>query len=289
MKSKYLNTLKYLGLITIGSFIYAFAFDWLYIPNNISLGGLTGISQIVTHFLPQIPVGVLVIILNIPLFIIGVKLQGRRILITSIAAMVISSLFIDIIPLFITFHPIEDKFLVCVFGGVLVGIGLGMLLLVGATTGGTELAARLLKYKFRHISIGRLCLAIDIFIIVAYIVVSKRVDSILYAIVAMYISTLAIDLVVYGRNTSKVACIVCDDGEAMKQKLIELDLGVTEIKAVGGYSNTGKDMLICAFKPSKISELKSTIINIDKSAFVIICKADDIFGEGFAECNLNSL
>ena len=203
--------------------------------------------------------------------------------------MVISSLFIDIIPLFITFHPIKDKFLVSVFGGVLVGIGLGMLLLVGATTGGTELAARLLKYKYRHISIGRLCLAIDIFIIVAYIVVSKRVDSILYAIVAMYISTLAIDLVVYGRNTSKVACIVCDDGEAMKKKLIELDLGVTEIKAVGGYSNTGKDMLICAFKPSKISELKSTIINIDKSAFVIICKADDIFGEGFAECNLNSL
>ena len=77
---KYLNTLKYLGLITIGSFIYAFAFDWLYIPNNISMGGLTGISQIITHFLPQIPVGVLVIILNIPLFIIGVKLQGRRIL-----------------------------------------------------------------------------------------------------------------------------------------------------------------------------------------------------------------
>ena len=286
---KYLNTLKYLGLITIGSFIYAFAFDWLYIPNNISMGGLTGISQIITHFLPQIPVGVLVIILNIPLFIIGVKLQGRRILISSIAAMVISSLFIDIIPLFITFHPIKDKFLVSVFGGVLVGIGLGMLLLVGATTGGTELAARLLKYKYRHISIGRLCLTIDIFIIVAYIVVSKRVDSILYAIVAMYISTLAIDLVVYGRNTSKVACIVCDDGEAMKKKLIELDLGVTEIKAVGGYSNTGKDMLICAFKPSKISELKSTIINIDKSAFVIICKADDIFGEGFAECNLNSL
>ncbi len=289
MKRKYLNTLKYLGLITIGSFIYAFAFDWLYIPNNISMGGLTGISQIITHFLPQIPVGVLVIILNIPLFIIGVKLQGRRILITSIAAMVISSLFIDIIPLFITFHPIKDKFLVSVFGGVLVGIGLGMLLLVGATTGGTELAARLLKYKYRHISIGRLCLAINIFIIVAYIVVSKRVDSILYAIVAMYISTLAIDLVVYGINTSKVACIVCDDGEAMKQKLIELDLGVTEIKAVGGYSNSGKDMLICAFKPSKISELKSTIINIDKSAFVIICKADDIFGEGFAECNLNSL
>ncbi|MBQ3897709.1 MAG: YitT family protein, partial [Clostridia bacterium] len=275
MKRKYLNTLKYLGLITIGSFIYAFAFDWLYIPNNISMGGLTGISQIIAHFLPQIPVGVLVIILNIPLFIIGVKLQGRRILITSIAAMVISSLFIDIIPLFITFHPIKDKFLVSVFGGVLVGIGLGMLLLVGATTGGTELAARLLKYKYRHISIGRLCLAIDIFIIVAYIVVSKRVDSILYAIVAMYISTLAIDLVVYGRNTSKVACIVCDDGEAMKKKLIELDLGVTEIKAVGGYSNSGKDMLICAFKPSKISELKSTIINIDKSAFVIICKADD--------------
>ena len=95
---KYLNTLKDVGLIVIGSFIYAFAFDWLYVPNNLSMGGITGISQIVTHFLPQIPVGVLVIILNIPLFAIAVKLQGKRILINSIEAMVISSLFIDLIP-----------------------------------------------------------------------------------------------------------------------------------------------------------------------------------------------
>lgn len=286
---KYIRQLKISVLIIIGSFIYAFAFDWLYVPNNLSMGGITGISQIINHFIPQIPIGVLVILLNVPLFCLALKLQGRQILLESLLAMVVSSVFIDIIPLFITFHPIEDTFLVSVFGGVLVGTGLGLLLLVGATTGGTELAARILKHRYRHVSIGRLCLIIDIIIIAAYIVVAKRIDAILYAMVAMYISTVAIDGVVYGRNTAKVACIICDDGEKMKEKLVELDLGVTEIKVRGGYSNDGKDMLICAFKPSRISALKSTIINIDKNAFVMICRADDVFGEGFAEVCLNSL
>lgn len=285
----YLRTLKTLGIIVVGSFIYAFAFDALYVPNNLSMGGLTGVSQIINHFIPQLPVGVLVICLNIPLFIIAVRTQGRSILIESVAAMTVSSVFIDVIPLIYDFKPIEDKFLVSIFGGILVGAGIGTLIMVGATTGGTELAARLLKRRFHHLSIGRLCLFIDIVVICSHYVVSKRIDSILYATVAMYISTVAIDLVLYGRNTAKVACVICDNGSEMRNTLIQNDLGVTQIEAKGGYSNSGKDVLICAFKPSRISELKATVISVDKNAFVIICRADDIFGEGFAECNLNSL
>ncbi len=286
---KFLNILKVAGLTAAGSLIYAFAFDWLFVPNNIVMGGFTGLSQTINRLFPAVPVGVLIVVMNIPLFIIGIKLEGIKLLFTSIFAMVTSSVFIDVIPLFITFKPIDDTFLVSVFGGVLVGVGSGLMLLVGATTGGTELAARLLKYRFRHISIGRLCLIIDLSVIVLYTIVFKDIKNALYAAVAMYISMVAMDAVVYGRNTSKVACIVCSDGETMKKTLLSLDLGVTEIRARGGYSDENKDMLICAFKPSRISALKSAIISIDKTAFVIICRTDDIFGEGFAECNLNSI
>ena len=281
--------MKDIGLITLGSVIYAFAFDWLFAPNNIAMGGITGLSQIVNHYFPAVPVGTLVVVLNIPLFVIGVKLQGMKLLFSSIFAMVISSVCIDVIPLFITFKPIEDYFLVSVFGGVLVGIGSGLMMMVGATTGGTELGARLLKHQFRHISIGKLCLAIDLTVIVLYTIAFKKIENALYAAVAMYIINIAMDAVVYGMNRSKVACIVCSDGEAMKSKLLSLNLGVTEIKATGGFSNSSKDVLICAFKPSRIAAIKSSVISIDKTAFVIICRADDIFGEGFAECDLNSL
>ena len=286
---KTLNILKTAGFITVGSLIYAIAFDWLFAPNNIAMGGLTGLSQIINHYFPAVPVGTLVVALNVPLFIIGVRLQGVKLLFSSIFAMLISSVFIDVIPLFITFRPLEDKFLVSVFGGVLVGVGTGMMLLVGATTGGTELGARLLKYKFRHVSIGKLCLAIDLTVIVLYTIAFRKIENALYATVAMYIINVAMDAVIYGTNRSKVACIVCSDGETMKNELLSLNLGVTEIKAKGGFSNSSKDVLICAFKPSRISAIKSSVIRIDKTAFVIICRADDIFGEGFAECDLNSL
>ena len=97
------------------------------------------------------------------------------------------------------------------------------------------------------------------------------------------------DAVVYGRNSSKVACIICSDGHYIKKRLIELDFGVTSIRASGGYSDNVKSILVCAFKPSRISELKSAIMELDKTAFVIICNAEDIFGEGFADVTLDSL
>ncbi len=286
---KIFGTLKIAGLIVLGSFIYALAFDWFFVPNEISMGGLTGLSQIVNHYLPGVPLGVLVVVLNVPLFIIGVRLQGIGLLISSLFAMLLSSVFIDVIPMVITFEPMEDKFLVCVCGGVLVGIGCGLMLLVGATTGGTELGARLLKYRFRHVSIGRLSLIIDLTVIALYTAAFKNIENALYAAVAMYITNVAIDAVVYGTNKNKVACVICSDGEKMKNLLLSLDLGVTRIEAKGGYSDSSVDVLICAFKPSRISALKSAVISVDKTAFVVICKADDVFGEGFAECNLNSL
>lgn len=276
-------------LITLGSFIYAFAFEWLFVPNNIVMGGFTGLAQTLNRFVPAVPIGVTVILLNVPLFLLGIRRQGFRLLFSSVFAMSISSVFIDVLAYAVKFKPIEDHLVACLIGGGMVGLAMGILLMVGATTGGVELAARLLKYHFRHISIGKLCLTLDLSVIALYTVVFKNINDGLYAAIAMYISSLAMDAVVYGRNTSKVACIICSDGDVIKERLIELDLGVTNIRAHGGYSDSEKDILICAFKPSRISELKEAIMELDKTAFVIICNAEDIFGEGFADVSLDSL
>ena len=288
-KIKKSRVVKNMLFITLGSLLYALAFVALFIPNNIVMGGFTGLAQTLNRFVPAVPVGVTVIVLNVPLFILGFRRQGFRLLLDSVLAMSLSSVFIDILSYAVKFKPIEDHLVACLIGGGMVGISMGILLLVGATTGGVELAARLLKYHFRHISIGKLCLFIDLCVIALYTVVFRNINDGLYAAIAMYISSLAMDAVVYGRNTSKVACIICSDGKGIKERLIELDLGVTNIRAHGGYSDSEKDILVCAFKPSRISELKAAIMETDKTAFVIICNAEDIFGEGFADVSLDSL
>lgn len=288
-KIKKSRFIKNMLLITVGSFLYAFAFDWLFIPNNIVMGGFTGLAQTLHRFVPIVPVGVTVILLNVPLFVLGIRRQGFRLLLDSVYAMALSSVFIDVLDYAVKFRPIEDHLVACLIGGGMVGLSMGILLMVGATTGGVELAARLLKYHFKHISIGKICLFIDLTVIALYTAVFRNINDGLYAGIAMYISSLAMDAVVYGRNTSKVACIICSDGHYIKKRLIELDFGVTNIRASGGFSDSAKNILVCAFKPSRISELKSAIMEIDRNAFVIICNAEDIFGEGFADVSMDSL
>ena len=288
-KEKLSRVVEKLCLIMLGSFAYALAFDWLFVPNHIVMGGFTGLAQTLHRLVPVLPVGVTVIMFNIPLFVMGIRRQGWRMLFMSVFAMGFSSLLIDVLAYTVTFQPIEDHLVACLFGGGLVGASMGLLLMVGATTGGTELAARLLKYRFRHISIGKLCLLIDLCVILLYTLVYRNINDALYAGIAMYISSLAMDAVIYGRNTSKVACIICSDGQALVNRLIEYDMGVTRIRASGGYSETHRDVLLCAFKPSRISELKAAVAEVDRTAFVIIGNAEDIFGEGFADFNPDSL
>lgn len=275
------------GIIVISAFIYAVSFNWFFDLNEISMGGFTGIAQIINHYLPQIPVGVMVVVLNIPLFILGVRFQGFHVLWSSIFAMVISSVFMDVIPLFITFRPMEDHLVACIFGGAMLGLSLGMMLWVGATTGGTELAASLLKRKFVHIQIGRICLIIDVVVIVLYALVFQDLDNALYAGIALFISSVAMDAVIYGRRSSKTAFIICSEGEKILKALLEEDMGVTRIEARGGYSNEKREVLICAFKPSRIARIRSIVAEIDPKAFVIICDAKDVFGEGFLRYDMN--
>lgn len=288
IKNPALRRLWEYGVITFGSALYALCFNWFFQPNNISMGGFTGVAQIVNRLLPVLPVGVTVIVLNVPLFLIGVRKLGLGLLISSLYAMAVGSLMIDGLNMIYTF-PAMEPLLATVYGGVLLGVSMGLLLSVGATTGGTELAARLLKLKLRHLSIGRLCLVLDVTVIVLYALTFHSINNALYGIIAMYISSLAMDAVVYGSINAKMAYIISDHSQEITEKLLGMDLGVTLLRGKGGYTGGEKNVVLCAFKRSQIAAIKANVTAVDPAAFIIVCEAHEILGEGFGEYSPDSL
>ena len=287
-KSPVLRRLYEYGVITLGCAIYALSFNWFFQPNNISMGGFTGIAQIINHFLPVLPIGVTSIVMNIPLFYLGVRRQGVKLLVSSLYAMSVGSLMLDGMAAVYTFPPMEPL-LACIYGGVLLGVSMGLMLTVGATTGGTELAARLLKYKLRNLSIGRLCLSIDVTVICFYALTFRSVNNALYGIVAMYISSLAMDTVVYGSLNAKIAYIISGCSEAVARRLLDMDLGITLLDGQGGFSGDRKQVVLCAFKRSQFAVIKAAVTAIDPNAFIIVCEAHEVLGEGFGEYTPDSL
>ncbi len=269
-------------LVTLGAALYALAFDWSFAPNNIGFGGVTGIAQVVNHFFPQLTVGFLVIVFNIPLFLLGWKLFGTYMLVSSLWAMFISSVFIDLFAALIHFPPMEDVLLSCLVGGVLLGFSMGVVFLQGATTGGTEIVARLLKLKFAWLPMGKLLLAADYVVVALVALVFRNLNTALYGVVGIYISTVVMDKVLYGLDNAKVAYIISDTPDKIAQVILhELDRSITYLQGEGGYSGSEKKVIMCAFKDRQIVELKETVRRLDPNAFMIVTDAHEVLGEGF--------
>ena len=267
-------------IITLGAIFFAVGFSWFFQPNVIASGGLTGFAQILNYLFPFLPVGATVIVLNIPLFILGWKLIGGKLLIGSLWAMFISSVIIDVLAM-LDWQP-TDPILASVFGGVCMGLSLGLIVQQGSTTGGTDLLARLLKLKLAWLPMGKLLLMIDLVVIVLVAITFGQLKSALYGAIAMYISSLVMDGVLYGLDNAKVAYIISDHNEEINQVLLhELDKGVTIIPAQGGYSGENKRVLMCAFKQKEIAAIKAAVKEIDPDAFLIVCNAHEVLGEGF--------
>ena len=276
-------------VITLASAVYALGFVWCYEPNDIAFGGITGIAQIINHLLPVAPVGVTVIILNIPLFLLGWKLLGGKMLLGSLYAMFISSVFIDLFTPLWDWQPMEP-FLATIFGGLTMGLSLGLIFQQGSTTGGTDLAARLLKLKLAWLPMGKLLMAVDLVVIVLVALAFRALDTMLYGLVALYISSIAMDGVLYGLDNAKVAYIISDHNEEISRSIVEdLDRGVTVLHGQGAYTGTDKKVLLCAFKQREIASIKDLVKEIDPAAFLIVCPAHEVLGEGFRDYKKDDL
>lgn len=286
------TVLKYLWdytVIAASCLLYAFAFNCFFRSNSIAMGGFTGMVQVLNYYLPWIPVGSTALLMNIPLLIIGVKKMGWHILFSTIFATTVSNLMIDGMDMLYRF-PAMDPLLASLYGGVLLGVALGVMMRKTATTGGTELAARLLKYKIPQLSIGRICLVIDVIVVLMYALSYGKIDNAMYGIIAMYISSVAMDMVVYGSANAKLAIIVSDQYEVITQKLMSMGLGATILKGRGAFTGNDKQVLMCAAKPRHITAIKTAVTAIDpEKSFIIVCDAREVYGEGFEEFTPDSL
>ena len=281
MEQKALRVVRTYALITLGSALFALAFAWCFDPARIGFGGVTGIGQIVNHYAGAIPIGTVVIVVNIPLFFLSWRLLGSNMLVSSIYAMLCSSVLIDLFSRLIPFRAM-DKVPACVAGGVLVGVGLGLVILQGATTGGTDLLARLLKLKLAWLPMGKLLMCVDLVVILAASLAFDSVESGIYGLMGLVLSTAVMDKMLYGLDTAKVAYIISPRSSEIARAIGEkLERGVTLLEGRGGWSGQERQVLLCAFKQRQIVELKALVKGLDPDAFVIVCNAYEVLGDGF--------
>lgn len=274
--------------ITLGCVLYAVAFDWFFVPNNLTCGGVTGIAQIIHYFIPVLPVGTMIIAMNAPLYALGLKRFGPAFLMKSLYAMALSSILVDVVAALHTFHPLEPL-LAGLYGGVMLGVGCGVIMREEANTGGTELGASLLKRRFPHLSLGNVLLGLDLTVILIYAAAFRDLSNALYGGVALYVSTKVIDLLVYGVNTGKLAYIISAREDEITRRLLALDMGVTKLSAMGAYTKTERPVLLCAVRRREIVTVKRLVKELDPDAFFILCDAGEVFGEGFGEYKPNGL
>ena len=267
--------------ITVGSILYAVAFDWFYVPNQIGFGGITGVGQVVNAVLPAIPIGTFVLVLNIPLFFLGWRYIGGHLLVSSLYAMALSSVAVDAINALVVFQPM-DKMLAALYGGALIGLALGVIFSKGATTGGTDLIARLVKLRLPWVSMGKVLLVIDLLVIFLVAAAFGDITAALYGIVAQVVCAYVTDTVLYGLDTAKVAYIITAYPSQVTDALVHrLDRGVTILHGQGAWSGEERKVLMCAFKQRQIVSLKQAVKELDPDAFLIVCNAHEVLGNGF--------
>ncbi len=266
--------------ILTGTALTSFAFRFLTFPNHIVSGGVTGVAQIV-NMLTGFPVGVFTILLNIPLFLLAWKKLGRRFVVLTAICMALSSVTIDLLEK--TARPLtEEPMLAAVYGGVIKGAGFGLIYTTGATTGGVDIPARILRRKYPHINFGTFTLAINAVIILSFAVIFRRFDSSMYTLICMYISNKVIALLLYGPIDSRLCYIISDRSEELRAAITErLGRGATMLQGHGAWSGKEKQVILCVVKPPQLARLRTLVREIDESAFLVVSDARSVYGKGF--------
>lgn len=265
------------ALLALGALLTALAFTAFFLPHDIAPGGLTGVATVLAHFLP-LGVGFLSFLLNLPLFLLGLRSVGWRFAVRSFIAMMLLSLLIDVIP---KADVSGNTMLAAVLGGGLMGLGLGLVVRAGATTGGTDMAARLVHDRVEFLSIPAILLGIDA-TVVALAAAVFGLQAGLWALIALYVSTKAMDAVIKGVNTAMQFTIISGEWETIGKRInAELDRGCTKVMARGVYTGNEVGMLVCVLSRIEAPRLKKLVAECDPRAFVTVCDVAEALGEGF--------
>lgn len=273
------QTIKDYLLITVSCIIYSVAVSLFLDPNSLAPGGVTGIAIILNRLIP-VETGTLILLLNIPILILGTWKFGIRFSLSTIYSTVLISLFTN---LFASVEVVtRDPLLAALAGSTLTAIGIGGVFKAGATTGGTDIIVKILRLKMPHLKTGGLFLAIDAIIVTASAFVFKDIDVALYAGLTVFVISLVLDLVLYGRDEAKLFFIISDKSEQITRRLLEeLDIGVTHMQGTGAFSGKEKQVILCAAKKVTAPKAEQIVREEDSQAFMIITSATEIYGEGY--------
>ena len=274
------NILRDLFLVASGSAIFSISVNMFSSPNNIVQGGLTGIGTVM-NYLFSLPIGAVMLVLNIPLFALALKQLRLKFVIKTVISTFIFTSLIDLGSYIIPAYK-GDVLLGCIFCGVLSGVGLALVFLTGSTTGGTDIIAMLIRKKRPDISVGNIMLLADLGVIGLSFLVYGKIESIMYAVIVIFISAKAIDFVLYGREHTKLILIITTRKEQLLSSiLLEIGRGASVIPVTGGYTGKEKNLILCAAKKIEIREILRLTADSDPEAFTVICDAGQVVGKGF--------
>jgi len=269
--------IDYIG-VAAGSALVALALDWFLVPNKIAAGGVSGFATVL-HYVFGWPVGVVMLAVNAPLFVLSIRYVGLRFGVKTIFGTVVTSVLVDVLAPFLS--PLtRDPVLAAIYGGVLAGIGIGVTFRYGGSTGGTDMAARLL-HRFTGIGVGRSLLIFDGFVILLAGIVFNP-ELALYAFLSVFVTSKAIDVIQEGSSYAKGAFIISEKaGEIGDRILRELDRGVTALKGKGLYTQSDREVLFVIVSRQEIHALSKLVHSVDPRAFMVITDVSDVLGEGF--------
>lgn len=267
----------FLGII-LGAVIVSVSINSLIIPNKIADGGVTGIA-IILHYLFQWPVSWTVFLLNVPLFVLGLRLVGRRFLIFSVTGVGVLSVVLSLTAHFPTLT--HDTLLAAISGGVLSGIGMGIIFRSRGSLGGTDILAVLFT-RTTSFSVGQILLGIDAVIFLGVAILFKP-EMAMYAMIYMFIATKVVDLVQEGLSHSKSVMVVTLDPQKIAEEIMaKLERGVTLFQATGAFSGEAKQVVYCVINRTELSQLKEIVRKHDPQAFLAISEVPEVVGEGFS-------
>ena len=269
------------ALILAGTLAYALAIVVFIRPLSLPLGGVTGVALILNH-LWSFPVGVTVIVMNIPLFLLSFRFLGRQFLIYTMAASLTSSLLLDALEA-LAFLPRfgGDALLGSLYGGLVMGAGMGLIFMRGATTGGGDILSKIIG-RHTDVSVAKINLVINAVVILIAAIIYRSMEAALYALIIQYVSTTTIDGILTGLDNASTALIITRDPDGMAQILLsDLGRGVTMLTGTGMYTQSPRAALLCVVRGPEVTALKKLIMKQDSEAFVIMLSTREVLGKGF--------
>lgn len=276
VKTFFIDLIYFIG----GSILYGLSLYTFALNANFAPGGISGLS-IILHQFTNLPIGILSVLLNIPIVLVCMRVVGFKFLTKSIGVMVINTFFLDVIfPLLPVYEG--SPLLASMFSGILLGAGLGLIYMRGASTGGADFIIMTVKKLHPHFTVGRISLAIDMAVILAGGFVFQNVDAVLYGLICSVGCTLMMDNVLKGATSGKLAIIITNFGQAIADQIAnEIDRGSTLVKATGTYTGEGREMLYCACGNNEIYKVRTIALTVDPSSLIMIADASEVLGEGF--------